>query len=182
MASTQAYYQTSSLPIAMPKGRDYYQTPVRNPYSVSPPEAADSITSGSNAYGNSGYSGTSSYAGSEYDSRNSANGVDLHEYVQDRFSQISLDPLPLDRSLATQAQASGKLNAKQREIAELQAKAQARLAKVRSRFDEGMRDAKDVKRDLEWTQKHVSNLKTKTSRKHSSEYKKARERYPSPEY
>lgn len=51
---------------------------------------------------------------------------------------------------------SGKLNAKQREILELQAKAQARLAKSRARFAEGMQDAKEVKRDLEWTQKRVS--------------------------
>jgi len=51
---------------------------------------------------------------------------------------------------------SGKLNAKQREIMELQAKTQARLAKTRARFAEGMQDAKEVKRDLEWTQKRVS--------------------------
>lgn len=57
---------------------------------------------------NSAYSATSSsYAGStsgDYDSSTSAaNGVDLHEYMQDRFSN-AFDPLPLDRSLATQAQ------------------------------------------------------------------------------
>jgi len=149
---------------------------------VSPPEAAESVTSGSNAYGNSAYSTTSSYAGSEYDSRNSANSVDLHEYVQDRFNSVPFDPLPLDRSLAIQAQTSGKLNAKNREIAELQAKTQARLAKTRARFAEGIQDAKEVKRDLEWSQKHVSALKTKASRKHSSEYKKARDRYPSPDH
>lgn len=51
---------------------------------------------------------------------------------------------------------SGKLNAKQREIMELQAKAQARLAKTKARFAEGMNDAREVKRDLEWTSKRVS--------------------------
>lgn len=57
---------------------------------------------------NSAYSATSSsYAGSvsggDYESHSSANGVDLHEYMQDRFSS-AFDPIPLDRSLATQAQ------------------------------------------------------------------------------
>lgn len=101
---TQSYYQTTSLPIAMPtKSQHYYQPSVRGAYGVSPPEAADSVTTGSGMH--SGYS-ASSYAGSasgEYDSTTSANGVDLHEYMQDRFA-TAFDPLPLDRSLATQAQ------------------------------------------------------------------------------
>jgi biogenesis of lysosome-related organelles complex 1 subunit KXD1 len=184
---TTAYYQTSSLPMAMPtKSPHYYQPSVRGPYAVSPPEVAESVTTGSGM--NSGYSATSSsYAGSasgEYDSTSSANNVDLHDYMQDRFA-TAFDPLPLDRSLATQAQTwvvlpkipenaviakaptaariqnwlicrSGKLNAKQREIQELQAKTQARLARAKSRFAEGMQDAKEVKRDLEWTSKRVS--------------------------
>jgi hypothetical protein len=51
---------------------------------------------------------------------------------------------------------SGHLNAKQRELLELQAKAQARLAKARARFADGMQDAREVRADLEWTQKKVS--------------------------
>lgn len=51
---------------------------------------------------------------------------------------------------------SGHLNAKQRELMELQAKAQARLAKARARFADGMNDAREVRADLEWTQKKVS--------------------------
>jgi hypothetical protein len=39
---------------------------------------------------------------------------------------------------------------------ELQAKAQARLAKARARFADGMQDAREVRADLEWTQKKVS--------------------------
>jgi len=189
----QPYYQTvqTSSPITMPaKTQAYYQTQpyyqTSKVYGSSPPEIDESVSSGSGApsYGNSAYSATSgSYAGSasDYDTASSANGVDLHEYMQDRFS-TAFDPLPLDRSLATQAQTSGKLNAKHREILELQAKAQARLVKSRARFAEGMQDAKDVKRDLEWSQKRVSSLKTKASKKHPKEYKKAHDRYPSPEY
>jgi hypothetical protein len=38
----------------------------------------------------------------------------------------------------------------------LQAKAQARLAKSRARFAQGMEDAREVRNDLEWTQKKVA--------------------------
>jgi hypothetical protein len=48
------------------------------------------------------------------------------------------------------------LNAKQRELQDLQALAQQRLAKSRARLTEGYQDAREVKRDLEWTQKRVS--------------------------
>jgi len=48
------------------------------------------------------------------------------------------------------------MNAKHRELLELQKKAQARLAKTRERFQEGLRDAREVHADLEWTQKKVS--------------------------
>jgi len=47
------------------------------------------------------------------------------------------------------------LNAKNRELLALQAQARARLAKTRSKFADGMKAAKEVQRDLEWTQKKV---------------------------
>jgi hypothetical protein len=110
MAYQQGYYQTSSLPIAVPskpQQGQYYYPPQNHGYAVSPPEVAESVTTGSGAYGNSAYSATSSsYAGSasgEYDSTSSANGVDMQEYMQDRFSG-AFDPLPLDRTLVVQAQ------------------------------------------------------------------------------
>ncbi|RFU29114.1 hypothetical protein B7463_g7250, partial [Scytalidium lignicola] len=183
--SSQAYYQTS-LPIAVPSKGQYtqYYTPQPATYGVSPPEVAESVTTGSGMT-HSGYSATSSsYAGSasgEYESTTSASGVDMHEYMQERFAG-AFDPLPLDRTLAVQTQTSGLLNAKQRELMELQALAQSRLAKSRARLAEGYKDADEVRRDLEYTQKRVSNLKSKASRKHPKEYKQARARYPSPEY
>lgn len=107
-----SYYQTST-PIAVPAKAPqyhYYQPSQQQAYAVSPPEASDSVNSSSGmtpTYGQSAYSATSSsYAGSasgEYDSTYSANGVDLQEYMQDRFSG-TFDPLPLDRTLAVQAQ------------------------------------------------------------------------------
>ncbi|TAQ90108.1 hypothetical protein B7494_g1570 [Chlorociboria aeruginascens] len=185
----QPFYQTSSLPISVPqKPQQVQYYPTQNQgYAVSPPEVAESVTTAgmTPSYGNSAYSATSSsYAGSasgEYDSTSSANGVDLQEYMQDRFAG-AFDPLPLDRTLAVQAQTSGLLNAKNRELLELQQLAQQRIARSRVRLAEGYSDAKEVKKDLEWTQKRVSHLKTKASRKHPKEYKQARARYPSPEY
>jgi hypothetical protein len=108
MAYQQSYYQTTSLPIAVPQKQQYY-TPQNHGYAVSPPEVAESVTTGSGmapSYGNSQYSATSSsYAGSasEYDSTSSANGVDMQEYMQDRFTG-AFNPIPLDRTLAVQAQ------------------------------------------------------------------------------
>ncbi|KAJ6441823.1 KxDL domain-containing protein [Purpureocillium lavendulum] len=174
-----------SMPMAVPsKGNQY---PTYSQYSISPPECDDSISSASGvpSYSNSGYSATTaSYIGSssgDYDSTGSASGVDFQEYMQERFAN-SFNPIPLDRSMAVQAQSSGKLNAKHRELVELQKQAQARLARTRERFQEGMRDAREVRGDLEWTQKKVSSLQSKASRKHPKEYSKARARYPSPEY
>jgi len=115
MTYQQSYYQsyqTSPLPIAVPSKPQYasYYPQQNQGYSVSPPEVAESVTSGSGmtaSYGHSGYSAaSSSYAGSqsgEYDSTSSANGVDMQEYMQDRFTG-AFDPLPLDRTLAVQAQ------------------------------------------------------------------------------
>lgn len=114
MSSTYAsqYYDTGAVPIAVPVGKGqyqpYYQT--EGAYSVSPPEAPESVSSGSAmlpSYSNSGYSATaSSYAGSsqgDYDSAGSAAGVDFNEYMQDRFA-ATFDPIPLDKCMARQAQ------------------------------------------------------------------------------
>jgi Uncharacterized conserved protein len=51
---------------------------------------------------------------------------------------------------------SGLYNSKQRELLELQQLAQQRLARARGRLAEGYQDAKEVTRDLEYTQKRVS--------------------------
>ena len=50
---------------------------------------------------------------------------------------------------------SGELNAKQRELAELQALAQRRLKSTRANLQDGVKAAKEVRKDLEWTQKRV---------------------------
>lgn len=58
--------------------------------------------------------------------------------------------------LTMEARRSGQLNNKHRELLELQAKAQARLAKSRARFAEGVQDAQEVRANLEWTSKKVA--------------------------
>lgn len=58
--------------------------------------------------------------------------------------------------LTRQARRSGELNAKTRELMQLQALARERLAATQRNFADGMKAAKEVQRDLEWTQKRVS--------------------------
>ncbi|KAI9842418.1 MAG: hypothetical protein M1837_007163 [Sclerophora amabilis] len=164
MPSSQNYYTATSLPINMSSKASYYNPPP-NAYkraSLSPPEVDSGTTSGTTSavpsYSNSATS--SNYGGStsgEYDSSGSSggSGVDLMDLLNDRLSG-SFDPLPLDRNLATQAQTSGALNAKHRELLALQAEAQRRLSSSRANFADGMKAAKEVKRDLDWTQKRVT--------------------------
>ncbi|KAI1761570.1 hypothetical protein GGR53DRAFT_469157 [Hypoxylon sp. FL1150] len=198
MASYNSQYYTAAavpIPTKAEQYQQYYQSGGSN-YSASPPEEDDqrerdaSVTSGVPSYGQTTASNGASYAtsyasGDYYDGQSaggcSASGVDFNDYMQNRFDD-SFDPIPLDRSLARQAQTSGKLNNKHRELLEMQAAAQARLAKSRARFQQGLSDAREVHADLEWTSKKVSSLKKKAEKKHAKEYQKARERYPSPDY
>ena len=109
MASTNYYYSTSSYPISVPQKPSHSQYPYnvsyQRPIAGSPPEIAESVaTSGGPTFDPSATS--SSYAGSasEYESSaGSATSVDLMDYMQDRL-QGSFNPMPLDRSLAKQAQ------------------------------------------------------------------------------
>jgi len=177
------YYTTSyNMPASTSKGHQY---PAYSQYSTSSMDCDEETMSHHGSAVPSVYSATSagymtSSSTSDYDSTQSASGVDFQEYMQDRYAN-AFNPIPLDRSMAVQAQSSGKLNAKHRELLELQQQAQARLARTRERFQDGMRDAREVRGDLEWTQKKVSSLQSKAARKHPKEYAKARARYPSPE-
>jgi hypothetical protein len=102
------YYATGALPIPPSKGQyqsPSYYTSGDSTYSVSPPEDLDASVSSASGYGNS-YSVTTSYAGSsqgEYDTSCSAGGIDLNEYMQERFT-ATFDPLALDKCTAKQAQ------------------------------------------------------------------------------
>lgn len=110
-------YYTGTLPMPVPgKGQhpsSYYHH-ADSTYSVSPPEADVSVSSGSGVpsySAHSGYSATASYAGSSHsgdyelysDTHRSASGVDFNEYMHDHLTS-SFDPLGLDKAVATQAQ------------------------------------------------------------------------------
>ncbi|KAK5115577.1 hypothetical protein LTR62_001236 [Meristemomyces frigidus] len=187
MSTSHYQYQaqpTSSLPIRVPNKTSaqpaFAPGHTRNSsgyshLSASPPERPESVsTSGAGLYS----AASSSYAGSEYESSTTAaTSLDLLDYMNNRLSQ-AYNPIPLDQSLVKQAQISGELNAKNRELLALQAQARARLAKTRANFTEGMRAAKEVQRDLEWTQGKVHALNARAARKFPEQYRAASERYP----
>jgi hypothetical protein len=107
------YYQyqpTTTLPVPVPgkqpqQQQQFIPRHTRNPsaysqYSASPPERAESVTTGGGLYS----SASSNYAGSDYDSSTAgATSVDLLDYMNDRLSQ-TYNPIPLDQNVARQAQ------------------------------------------------------------------------------
>ncbi|CAK1366844.1 hypothetical protein CB0940_10209 [Cercospora beticola] len=181
MSTSYYQYPTGTLPVNVPGKTPQNARHARNPsaysqLSASPPERPESVSStGAGLYS----SASSAYGGSDYDSSSGATSVDLLDYMNDRLSQ-AYNPIPLDKNLASQAQMSGALNAKNREILALQAQARARLAKTRANFAEGMQAAKDVQRDLDWTQKKVSALNARAAQKYPQQYRAASQRYPAP--
>lgn len=104
MPPAQTLHRTTpSLPLTMPGKSSYYAPPAYPaPYksiAVSPPQPGSSVNTSAVPSLTSG-----SYAGSDHDSSNAgASGIDLVEMLNDRLS-IAVDPLPLDRTLARQAQ------------------------------------------------------------------------------
>ena len=62
---------------------------------------------------------------------------------------------------------SGELNAKNRELQALQALAQSRLKSARRNFADGIQAAKEVQRDLEWTQRRVGSVPFVDANHHS---------------
>ncbi|KAJ5288006.1 hypothetical protein N7478_003692 [Penicillium angulare] len=169
------YYQPSAVPMSMPS-----KAPApANMYPISrvpgsPTDYSDaSTTAGSRTSGGM----TFSSAGGDYDSSSASySGVDVVDVLSDRM-QDAFDPTPLDRSLASQAQTSGQLHAKQQELMELQAMAERRMRGLRANFNEGLKTARETKRDLEWTQKRVSSLKSKAEKAHPEEYRRASKKY-----
>ncbi|KAJ5155727.1 hypothetical protein N7492_008530 [Penicillium capsulatum] len=182
MATQHHYYQPAAHPINLPS-----KAPApASMYPVSrvpgsPPDYSDaSTTAGSRTSG--GLTFSSAGASGDYEpSTASLSGVDVVDVLSDRM-QNAFDPTPLDKGLARQAQTSGQMNAKQQELLELQALAQRRLKGVRANFNEGLKTARETKRDLEWTQKRVSTLKTKAEKAHPDEYRRSSKKYTFDEY
>ncbi|OQE94775.1 hypothetical protein PENNAL_c0003G11395 [Penicillium nalgiovense] len=225
MATQRHYYQPTAYPYhhapsKAPASASLY--PISR-VSGSPPDFSDaSTTAGSRSSGGLTFS-----SAGEYDSSfASYSGVDVVDVLSDRM-QDAFDPTPLDKGLARQAQTihnqnllnrktrrsqyqdwreqansnrtrrSGQLNAKQQELLELQALAQRRLKGARANFSEGLKTARDTKRDLEWTQKRVrgfrsaarlthvpgiSALKAKAEKAHPEEYRRSSKKYTYDDY
>lgn len=121
----------------------------------------------------------SSYAGS---------GEDLTDeeaspvaYLDEAFAN-AFDPNKLDRAIAIQAQTSGLLNAKSKEIQTLQAEVVERLNELKTIFAEGMKNAKNVQKDLDWIHKRVNQLSREAKAKYPIEYAKAKEEQESTGY
>ncbi|CAI7636793.1 domain KxDL [Penicillium manginii] len=182
MATQRHYYQPSAhamnMPSKAPAPASMY--PISR-VPGSPPDYSDaSTTAGSRTSG--GFTFSSAGGSGDYEtSPASYSGVDVVDVLNDRM-QHSFDPTPLDRGLVKQAQTSGHLNAKQQELLELQALAQRRLKGVRANFNEGLKTARETKRDLEWTQKRVSALKGKAEKAHPDEYRRASKKYTYDDY
>ena len=95
----------------MPQKQGYQTYPQYSQHAYSrmagsPPEASESVTSGSGVTSYDPSAASSSYAGSASDYDSSSNGaasVDLMDYMNDRVAS-AYNPMPLDRSLAQQAQ------------------------------------------------------------------------------
>ncbi|PYI10275.1 hypothetical protein BO78DRAFT_394379 [Aspergillus sclerotiicarbonarius CBS 121057] len=171
------HYQSPALPINVPSKAPAPASlyPISR-VAGSPPEISDtSTTAGSRTSAGFSY-GSGSISGDYESSSVSYSGVDVVDILNDRMQDV-FDPTPLDKGLAMQAQASGQLNAKQRELLELQALAQRRLKGVRATFNDGIKVARETKRDLEWTQKRVNALKTKAENAFPDEYRRAAKKY-----
>lgn len=187
--ATYAVQYNTSLPINVPRKPGTAPQPQYPGYaayshlSASPPEVADSVTttSGGASYDPTGTSSSYAASASDYDASASsgAASVDLMDYMGDRLHG-AFNTMPLDRSLAKQAQTSGELNAKTRQLQELQALARSRLAATRANFADGMKAAKEVQHDLQWTQKRVAAINQRAQKKYSTEFAIASQRIPAP--
>ncbi|KKY17737.1 hypothetical protein UCRPC4_g05370 [Phaeomoniella chlamydospora] len=183
--ATTAYRQhyalprEGTLPISMPRKatHDTYQG---RSMAMSPPEGSDYASSRS---GPSYSAGSSTYAGSssgdlEPSSSASYSGVDVLDTLSDRMNR-AFDPITMDKGLARQAQSSGQLNAKQRELLELQAAAQRRMKSSRVRYAAGLQAAKETRSDLDYIRSQVPATKAQAERKYPDAYAQARKKYGS---
>ncbi|KAK2740195.1 hypothetical protein FQN57_006206 [Myotisia sp. PD_48] len=164
---TANYAQNHSFPIGINLPSKVPASPNYFPISRvagSPPEISDISTTTGSALG-------------DFDSSSGTySGVDVIDALHDRMGG-AFDPSRLDKTIAKQTQMSGQLNAKQRELLELQALMQRRIKGARTNFAEGLKAAKETKADLEWTQHRLSSMKAKTERTLPNEYHAASSKY-----
>ncbi|KAK9324234.1 hypothetical protein V1517DRAFT_318053 [Lipomyces orientalis] len=138
----------------------------------------DDIEDEENEYVDDGEtSSTSSYAGSDAETVAEEEEFSASDYVTDKILK-AFDAMLLDRAVVVQAQSSGLLNAKARELQQLQELAGTRLQQTRLSYTEGMKVVREVQKDLKWVQRHVDVVKKKISTMYPEEYTEARELIP----
>ncbi|KAJ9610763.1 hypothetical protein H2200_005540 [Cladophialophora chaetospira] len=180
--SYSTHTHQKSLPVTLPTSKSpIYTQPISRVADAQDLYSEGSTyTSSRDSAGSYSVRSGSSYAGShsgrsghDYDSRHSRSaGIDVVDELSDRMNS-AFDPIRMDRSLAKQAQTSGELNAKQRELQELQAMASRRLNRARVNFAEGVEAAKEARRDVEYSSKKISSMKSRAEKKHPEAYAKA---------
>ncbi|RPA79076.1 hypothetical protein BJ508DRAFT_145614 [Ascobolus immersus RN42] len=151
---------------------DYYKPPV---YSTTPAYPA---TPGYAHHEHAHYaprppSPTSSFSSSSYagsagsDSRERS--PDLIGHIQEKL-EGALDHMELDRCIAIQAQTSGHLNGATSELIAMRIETSRKLYETKQLLQQGMKDARRVKEDLEWSEKKVQELSRKTKEIYPREY------------
>lgn len=112
----------------------------------------------------------SSYAGSgESVTNETFNPVD---FLSDAFSS-AFDPSKLDRAVANQAQTSGLINSKAHEVETLRAESAARLAEIRTIFNQGIKDVRRVQKDLEYIHRMTKHLQQVAKKRYPVEFQQA---------
>lgn len=114
-------------------------------------------------------SSSSSYAGSGEESDHEADlGLTLVERISDAH-----DPSHLDRTIAQQAQTSGNIHGSAKELDRL-AEAMQRIGELRVAFAKGLKQAKEVKADLDWCQRRLRSLVKAVEEQHPVEFNMAK--------
>ncbi|KAK5069815.1 hypothetical protein LTR64_008002 [Lithohypha guttulata] len=158
-----------TLPIAMPstKTPSAYSRPVSR-VALEPPELSDTST----VYSSRRSGGTLSDISDEYESR-LPGGIDVMDELSERMNTV-FDPMKMDRSIARQAQTSGELNAKQRELADLQAQMQRRIKKTRVNFDTTLSNVEEARSDLKYSKEKIAAMKARAMKEDPDAYESAR--------
>ncbi|GAM85321.1 hypothetical protein ANO11243_033260 [Dothideomycetidae sp. 11243] len=171
MPSThQSYSQSKGTYVSATAPQAYPYYTYYNRQSMSPNRTDSSRTGATFSSSSSSLSSLSSRSPPR-------DSVEVAERMATHMS-YAVDPTCFDHTMARQAQASGTLNAKNRELMELQALAQRRLAAARTNFADGLRAARDVQRELAWAQQSVTALNQRAAMKYPAQYQAAVARYP----
>ncbi|TGZ78123.1 hypothetical protein EX30DRAFT_374109 [Ascodesmis nigricans] len=162
------HLSTTPTPPTSGSPASYTFTTHPDPHHRTPPSISSSSIS------------SSSYAGSDsspYGPHHTQ--PDVVDVVMSRL-ESGLDLMVLERVLVGQVKTSGMLNAKSVELATLQKEAEEKLAETRRTLVQGMRAAKEVRRELEVVQGMVRGLRGRVEGRWPIEYERARERLPPP--